>query len=506
MSTEAKTESQTVGLVPRQVECFTLPSRSVISTDDLRVDASRYNLATLRAIEALRRSGMRLHRLGDLTKNVFVPPRFKRTYVDADAGIPFLQGGHVVQFRPDDTKYLSRRAHDRLERWVIRDGWILVTCSGTVGRVTTCPPNWDGWAASQHIMRVVPDEDKCPSGYLSSFLASSFGHVQLTANKYGAVVDELTEEHAKDIIVPMPETAEDWEIVDSIDRGFFAAVNKRTEANALLQEASSRMSSYLKMKSVESDVFTTKSRDIFGAVDVRLDAASHNPLLRHAMAALDIPGMRTARLGDFAQVFMPTRFNRVWVEKEHGVPFLQGSHVVHFQATDVKHLAPASHNRVSNLFLRQGWILVTRSGTVGRVVMCPNEWDGWAASEHIIRVVPDETQCPNGYLATFLQSQPGQVQLSTAIHGAVVDELSLDAVRNVVVPLPVSSAQYEYVRRIDRITKDAMSRKSEAVDMNAHCINAVMSRFEIEMSGWDTGRRIPNRSTATVTEAKTAIV
>lgn len=185
---------------------------------------------------------MRVHRLGDLTKKVFIPPRFKRTYVDPDFGIPFLQGSHVVQFQPDDTKYLSRRAHDRLERWIIRDGWILVTCSGTVGRVTMCPPDWDGWAASQHIMRVVPDEDKCPSGYLYSFLASSFGHVQLTANRYGAVVDELTEEHAKEILVPMPETAADWEIVDAINTDMFTAMKKRTEAGVLLQEATARMS------------------------------------------------------------------------------------------------------------------------------------------------------------------------------------------------------------------------------------------------------------------------
>lgn len=259
------------------------------------------------------------------------------------------------------------------------------------------------------------------------------------------------------------------------------------------------------MTSVKTDVFSTKSYDIFGTEDLRLDAAKHNPLLRHAMAAINVPGTRTKRISDFAKVFMPTRFTRVWVEKEYGIPFLQGSHVVHFQAADVKYLAPASHNGVSDLFLRQGWVLVTRSGTVGRVVICPDEWDGWAASEHIIRVVTDETQCPSGYLASFLNSRPGQIQLSTAIHGAVVDELSLDAVRSVAVPLPVSSEQYQNVDFIDRKTKEAISTKSEAVDMTADCINAVTARFDIEMSDWDQGRRISDASHRKITNGETAI-
>jgi type I restriction enzyme S subunit len=139
---------------------------------------------------------------------VFIPPRFRRIYVTADYGVPFLQGSHIVHFQPADVKYLSKTAHQDLDRWIIRSGWLLVTCSGTIGRVAICPPAWDGWAASQHILRIVPNEQECPSGYLYSFLASPLGKVQLTNRIYGAVVDELTEDQARSVLVPMPTTAD----------------------------------------------------------------------------------------------------------------------------------------------------------------------------------------------------------------------------------------------------------------------------------------------------------
>ena len=221
----------------RSVETFSLPISSLVETDDLRLDASHFNPAVIQAVQHLRESGMRVVRLADVTTRVFIPPRFRRVYVDASVGIPFLQGSHVVHFQPADIKYLSRTAHHRLDRWIIHAGWILVTCSGTIGRVTICPEEWDGWAASQHILRIVPNEEMCPSGYLSSFLSSSFGQVQLTANIYGAVVDELTEQQAESVLVPLPETSRDWELVKSIDQEAKNAIARKSDAVALAKSA-----------------------------------------------------------------------------------------------------------------------------------------------------------------------------------------------------------------------------------------------------------------------------
>ena len=200
------------------VKSYTLPSTSLAESDDVRMDAGHYNPVVFEALDTLAQSGMKLKPLRKVTRSVYLPARFKRIYVEKDAGLPFLQGSHVVQFQPADVKYLSPRSYRNISKIVIKAGWLLVTRSGTVGRVALCPREWDGWAASEHIIRVVADKKRCPAGYLCAFLASPLGQAQLSASIHGAVVDELTDKQVGDVLVPVPQSKADWSLVNGIDK------------------------------------------------------------------------------------------------------------------------------------------------------------------------------------------------------------------------------------------------------------------------------------------------
>ena len=183
----------------------------------MRLDAGHYNFETMDAHRQLESSGLVMKRLGDVTERIFIPPRFKRVYVDQDHGIPFLQGTHLPQFKPTDIKYLSRSAHRNIAHWIIQAGWVLVTCSGTIGRVGIALHQWDGWAASQHILRIVPQPDgPCPPGYIYAWLSSPLGQAQFNG-VYGAVVDEITAEHIENILIPVPQTGEQQAIVSTVN-------------------------------------------------------------------------------------------------------------------------------------------------------------------------------------------------------------------------------------------------------------------------------------------------
>ncbi len=447
-------------------ESYALPSNFLTESKELRFDAERYSPRFVEAVQALQASGMKLQRLAEVTHTVLIPPRFKRIYVDKEHGIPFLQGSHIVQFRLTDLKYLSLSIQ-KLEQWIIRAGWILVTCSGTIGRTTICPPEWDRWAASQHICRIVPDEDLCPSGYLATFLASRLGQAQLTANTYGAVVDELTVDHACNIIVPIPVTKDDCKLIASLDASMRDSVKKRSHALSLVTEAIENIRPTFDATTVPS-WFPCTRKDIED--DLRFDAENYNPFLRSGLKQLE--ETKSVRIGDIANVFIPSRFKRVYVDEKYGLPFLQGSHVVHFQAAGLKYLW-REYEHIDELLLKQGWLLVTRSGTVGRGTMCPQEWDGWAASEHVIRIVLKEECCPAGYLCAVLSSGIGQVQLTSRKHGAVVDQLTEEHVRNIIVPLLDAST----VNSIDTLMRKGVSIKSHAVALVDENLKRMMHRF-----------------------------
>lgn len=242
-----------VAAIPlREVEHFSVSLTLLKQAQTLRVDASYFNPAVAHALEALRHSGMRLKTVGEITKRVFIPNRFKRIYVQRDYGLPFLQGSHIVHFQPADVKYVSRRAHRKIEQWQIEQGWLLVTRSGTVGRVALCPSDWNGWAASEHLLRIIPDEDACPSGYLYSFLTSPLGHVQLTKHIYGAVVDELTEDQTKSVLVPLPVNNAQKALVAKIDREAREAVAVRSRAVDLITKAVADIGTLIKPERSDS--------------------------------------------------------------------------------------------------------------------------------------------------------------------------------------------------------------------------------------------------------------
>ena len=110
---------------------------------------------------------------------------------------------------------------------------------------------------------------------------------------------------------------------------------------------------------------------------------------------------------------------------------------------------------------------------MGRVGICPVEWDGWAATEDIIRVVPNDKRYPAGYLCSFLSSPLGQVQLTSQMHGAVIDHLTEDHVGNVLVPLLDPKA----TKMIDSTMKKGVKTKSQAVALMESAVNELTDRF-----------------------------
>ena len=259
-----RTKKKQVPLQPnrdKEVESFSVDVDFLRNTN--RFDASHYNPRAAKAISMLKRCGMPLARLGDIAERVFIPPRFKRIYVEKEHGIPFIQGSHVVHFQPADLKYLSLLAHKKIEKWVVQSGWILVTCSGTIGRPTIVPKSWDGWAASQHLLRIIPRKDsECPVGYLYAFLCSFPGQAQLTSHIYGAVVDELTEDQAKSVMVPIPKTAEEREMANSVHRLALRSVKLKEQAVSVNNQSVEKFDSFMGKNKQESKSKIPKRRTI----------------------------------------------------------------------------------------------------------------------------------------------------------------------------------------------------------------------------------------------------
>lgn len=175
--------------------------------------------------------------IGDerVSGDVILPGRFKRVYVEEGHGKVLIGGKQLYELDPSNKKYLSNAHHrERIsEQLEITENMTLISRSGTIGKVTMVPKHWEHWVASEHIIRVVP-KSKDIAGYLSVFLSSDYGNTLITRFTYGSVVDEIDDNHVKQIKIPL---LKNKDIQKQINDLALEANAKRYEAYKLEQEA-----------------------------------------------------------------------------------------------------------------------------------------------------------------------------------------------------------------------------------------------------------------------------
>lgn len=172
----------------------------------------RYTKSRQTVLEFGEREEWKVERLGQIAK-VFNGPRFKRPYADKGVNsgskiVRYFTGNAITQTRGENLKYLDLDKAKPVQlkmiaKLYIERGMILITDSGTVGRVVYATAYHHGAVGTNNLIRVVI-EDEVLRGYVYQFLQSKLGQDQLRANVYGAIVDHIEPDDVKQIFVPVP--------------------------------------------------------------------------------------------------------------------------------------------------------------------------------------------------------------------------------------------------------------------------------------------------------------
>jgi type I restriction enzyme S subunit len=436
-----------------------------LTKDDCRLDASFYADEVVAARRVIEDSGFEIKMLGDIsvTKEIFNLSRFKRIYTnDPTKGYPYLSASEVLMFRPQSDRWIAcDKAPKQAGRYFAKEGWLLVTCSGAVGRCVLVTKRLERFFLTHDLLRIIPS---LPAGYLYAYLSSWIGQALMVKEQYGMTVTHLEPQHLARLPVPLLPDDEQQAIHEQI----MQAYRLRDEANDLLDKADELLHTELGLPrfdesqvpylfgSSKPKAFTVRATELEG----RLDASFHIPIARAVIEQLRKGKYPLVRLGDVAiRIFIPSRFKRIYVSPEYGVPFLQPSHVPLIKPFGLKFISKrANADQIKECTLRERWVVVTRSGTVGRVLYVPKQLDGWVGSDDLIRVVTDESKLQAGYLVAFLMTPYGYYQLTREIYGGVVDHLEEEHIAAVWLP----NAPLEVQRCIGTLVMQAFEKKEEA--------------------------------------------
>lgn len=420
-----------------------LASRSVgvrlseVLDASLRLEASAYALEARLAVSELQACPYTLKALlGEtgICQDAHNGTRFPRVYVGEAKGVPFLSSSDIIGLRPERGNYLSRKHTPKLDLLTIQPWMVLVSRSGTIGNVSLASPRISEWAVSEHVIRITaPDRDT--AGYVAAFLRSSWGRDQMRGMTYGSVIQHIEPQHLRRILIPdVPPIRR-----ITIGRAFVDAALKRDEANHKLDEADALLCASLNLPPLPVPatgpvVSTVRAAD-WGT---RLDAAFHTPTARWVENQLRTANVSILPLSDnqlTKSINAVTKFRkRVYVPKG-GIPLLSSKQLFQVDPIELKGLARGAHtDDMDEIGLKPNLVMVTCSGTNGRVQIVPNYMSGWGASQDALRIagVSDEWA---GYVFAWLSSSFGQSLLLRHQYGSVITHLDREMLGMVPVPI-----------------------------------------------------------------------
>lgn len=156
------------------------------------------------------------------------------------------------------------------------------------------------------------------------------------------------------------------------------------------------------------------------------------------------------------------RIKRLWVDDDqHGIRFLSSTDILKSDMSDLQFISKRSARANPKLLIKSGWTLITRAGTIGRMAFARPDMDNLACSEDVLRVIPDPTKIPPGYLYAYLSSKFGVPLVVSGTYGAIIQHIEPEHIADL--PVPRLDAKAE--REIHTLIDDGAQGRSAALQL-----------------------------------------
>lgn len=183
--------------------------------------------------------------------------------------------------------------------------------------------------------------------------------------------------------------------------------------------------------------------------------------------------LHTLTKGYDGGIYNGPQFCRNYVEDpKNGVPFLTGSSMELADLSNVSLLSrkDALGRKLCHLRLEQGMTLISCSGSIGKMAYVRPEMIGMWSSQDILKVVPDPSKIPSGYLYAFLNSKFGVPLVTSGTYGAIIQHLEPEHIADIDVPRLDPIKEHE----IHNLVEEAARLRSQASGLRSE----VIARFE----------------------------
>lgn len=450
---------------------------SEVLENDNRLEASVFKVEAKKARELVEQSKYNLKAING--KNGFLTayhrPRFRRIFLKkSEYGI--FQPSQITEIKPKPDSYISGLTDVDIEKLRVHKSQILLTCSGTIGNISYVSKTLNNQIFSHDLIRMT-SHTETDSGYIYAFLKTNIGQLLIKTNNYGSVISHIEPKHLENILIPNPPEILKKEIHNLVVKSY----NLRDESNDLIDEAEKMLIEELKLPPIED--FKPKYFDnekgirnfevSLSRLNNRFDGSYHIPIIdcikKHLQKyALSIKYINN---GLNAQIILPGRFSRTYVDENQGIKFVGGKDLFQLNPSTEKFLSKRVHEKIiqTQLGIKENDLIMPSRGTIGRLLLAPKHFEGWAISDNLMRITFEDKDIV-GYIYCFFNSEYGKVLLEREIYGGVVNAIEPSHLCEIPIPLLKNK---EIQTKINNLVLDANKKRYEAYVLEQKAIKIV---------------------------------
>lgn len=462
-----------------------------IKETDLRLGADYHLSDGPKTKRILEKSPFNKISLNKAAKDIFLGSRFKRVFVeDSEKGYPYLTGSDMVKADLDSGKYLSKKYTEQQETLMIDKGWILVSCSGTLGNTVFTNDDFVGRIGTHDLIRIIPNEVEIQPGFLYAYLSSKYGYSLLTQASYGGVVKHIEPHHIADLPIPLFPPDQQQRIHDLVVQ----AAELREEGNRLLRKAEEKFMTHANLPVLAKDDY-----EYFGAhsgerttsmfkVNIRevspltVNAFNYSRKINRIKKIVEqkTPNITLAECLNDEGIFTTGSFKRLELDSPKSIQLINQSDIFNIDKTG-KFIARI-YVKTENL-VEYGEVLIAGVGTLGenetfcRCVFANEELEGQLISGEFLRLKTN-SKVPSGYLFAYLSSPYGFRLIRSTHSGTKLCR----PIKELLKEIPVPILDIAVMTEIDQMVKKAHTMRYNAL-LKEH---QAITQIETEIASWQS--------------------
>ncbi len=331
----------------------------------------------------------------------------------------------------------------------------------------------DAAIGSGELYVVIPHDLVVRAAFLVRYLLSNLTRTQtkwiLTGNSYPRLSE--TDFLNLSVIVPDLSSKVQDEIVQEVKKLEAEALVDSAKASGLVKEAYGTIPKRLSITVPEGhdyDYYSMPTDDLHDRLDFNYNLPDYRELVKELDKSPDV--VKFSELLDDERGLTNGVEIRRFVEA--GTPYLRVSDVTgdELRLEEAEKVTAKLGDLKKDIRLEVGNLVLSRSGTLGITLLVDDTFpiDNLILSSHLIRVVLKEKaegrSIHPAYVAYFLRSSIGQMQINQVSLGSSVPEVNHPLLSDMRIIIPEASIQSEIENEVDAKLKEASIFKRSAAD------------------------------------------